>query len=309
MELSNNRDKIEYAVMNPSENITILVLSNVDKGNYSYIAKELLKKEQIAEQVGFIKLPKNAEKLKLPSGEVFDIILEMAGNEFCGNAAMSAAAYYAIKNGINNGNIIVKTTGVDKVIDVKVKYDNSTYVGTNDRFKTEDNFITYEGIVNMPKAKEVSEVTFLCGETFKVVYFEGIAHIIIEEKEIDNIDEYKKYLEKNIKSWCEYLKVKALGIMICEGLDTTKPYAFENIENEVRILPLVYVKDVDTLYWESSCASGTTALGVYLNNKTKKEVSVNVIQPSGTTLHIKINNNEYLLRGKVSLMSENYIEC
>ena len=188
MELSNNRDKIEYAVMNPSKNITILVLSDVDKENYSYIAKELLKKEQIAEQVGFIKLPKNAEKLKLPSGEVFDIILEMAGNEFCGNATMSAAAYYAIKNGINDGNIIVKTTGVDKVIDVKVKYDNSTYVGTNDRFKTEDNFITYEGIVNMPKAKEVSEVTFLCGETFKVVYFEGIAHIIIEEKEIDNID-------------------------------------------------------------------------------------------------------------------------
>ncbi len=309
MELNNNRDKIEYAVMNPSENITILVLSDVDRGKYSYIAKELLKKEQIAEQVGFIKLPKNVEKLKLPSGEVFDIILEMAGNEFCGNATMSAAAYYAIKNGINDGNMMVKTTGVDKVIDVKVKYDNSTYVGTNDRFKTEDNFITYEGIVNMPKAKEVSEVTFLSGETFTVVYFEGIAHIIIEEKEIDDIDEYKKYLEKNIKSWCEYLKVKALGIMICEGLDVTKTYAFENKENEVRMLPLVYVKDVDTLYWESSCASGTTALGVYLNNKTKKEVSVNVIQPSGTTLHIKINNNEYLLRGKVSLMSENYIEC
>ena len=97
--------------------------------------------------------------------------------------------------------------------------------------------------------------------------------------------------------------------MICEGLDVTKTYAFENKENKVKMLPLVYVKDVDTLYWESSCASGTTALGAYLYKKIKKEVSVNVIQPSGTTLHIKINNNEYLLRGIVSLMSENYIEC
>ena len=31
MELSNNKDKIEYAVMNPSKNITILVLSDVYK--------------------------------------------------------------------------------------------------------------------------------------------------------------------------------------------------------------------------------------------------------------------------------------
>ena len=69
--------KIEYVLMNPSDNYTILVLTDVKVDDYEIIAKNLLSNEPLAEQVGFLTFEKGA-----------DISIRMAGGEFCGNAAI-----------------------------------------------------------------------------------------------------------------------------------------------------------------------------------------------------------------------------
>jgi len=82
--------------------------------------------------------------------------------------------------------------------------------------------------VQMPKPVEISEFKGL-----PIVSFKGIDHIIIE----DDLD------SSLIKEYC---RNEALGFMYLKG---------DNLK------PLVYVKSVDTLFWENSCASGTTAVG------------------------------------------------
>ena len=105
-----NDSKIEYVVMDPSQNITILVTSDVPKSDYKFVAKKLLELELTAEQVGFLKYDNEN-----------DIILNMAGNEFCGNATMSAAVYFGIEKKLDDANVVVKPSGEDEPINVYIK--------------------------------------------------------------------------------------------------------------------------------------------------------------------------------------------
>ena len=277
---------IEYVVMNPSGNITILVMSDVeDEEEYYFVAKKLLELEPAAEQVGFLQYDDES-----------DIILSMAGGEFCGNATMSAAVYYGILHGLSDGNVVVKSSGADGLVNVHVKKIND-----------------WEGTVEMPKPLEISEVDFGNDEKFPVVFFKGIAHVIIDKSCVARIarpydgdrpdDEFTKInIEEKIKEWCEFLGVPAIGIMLCDNIDDIKKIQNFDI-TEVNMTPLVYVKSIDTLYWESSCASGTTAVGTYIANVMNSNGKINVRQPSGTILSIeKTVDGKLLLTGKVKLL-------
>lgn len=268
---------IEYVVMNPSGNITILVMSDVeDEEEYYFVAKKLLELEPAAEQVGFLQYDDES-----------DIILSMAGGEFCGNATMSAAVYYGILHGLSDGNAVVKSSGADELVNVHIKKINE-----------------WEGTVEMPKPLEISEVDFGNDEKFPVVFFKGIAHVIIDNScGARPDDEFTKInIEEKIKEWCEFLGVPAIGIMLCDNIGDIKRSQNFDIA-EVNMTPLVYVKFIDTLYWESSCASGTTAVGTYIANVMNSNGKINVRQPSGTILSIeKTVDGKLLLTGKVKLL-------
>ena len=57
--------------------------------------------------------------------------------------------------------------------------------------------------------------------------------------------------ERQARVWCGQLEADALGLMFLD-------------QRRGRLTPLVYVPASDTLFWETSCASGTTAVGAYL---------------------------------------------
>lgn len=305
--MDSDKKEIEYVVMDPSKNITILVLTEINKSCYGEIAKILLNKEKNAEQVGFLTFTKDC-----------DINICMAGGEFCGNATMSAAVYYALKNNKNAENVKIKIQGLNQKVNVKVQ--------ALEDIKSNSCYPIYEGQVSMPRAKDIKEIKFASGDIFPVVFFEGIAHIIIDVNANEKIissdhnvklksnflhiisnDDLKKYLENNIKSWCEFLNVPALGAIIIEENKKNGLLIENHINknNEVRITPLVYVKLVDTLYWENSCASGTTAVGEFLMSKNKNENTISVLQPSGVSLVVKKDNSDGLaLIGNVEFLYE-----
>lgn len=169
--------------------------------------------------------------------------LDMAGGEFCGNATLSAAALYCMKSGVDEGSVKMSVSGEKSDINVTVR-------------KTADN--RYEGTVEMPSPLGIRK---LDGELTSVD-FEGISHIIIEG------DTDKKEAEELAKRICAGLDADAVGVMLLD-------------ENEGRLTPLVYVPAADTMCWESSCASGTTAAGVYLADKYNREITADFIQPGG----------------------------
>ena len=83
------------------------------------------------------------------------------------------------------------------------------------------------------------------GKGAHIVRFDGIAHVILETPLP------RERAEALAPLWCRHLGAESLGILTFDRPAGT-------------LLPLVYVPAADTLCWEHSCASGTTAVGAFL---------------------------------------------
>lgn len=73
--------------------------------------------------------------------------------------------------------------------------------------------------------------------------------------------------------------------------------------NNNKIIPVVYVKDINTLFIETACESGTAAVGIYKSFITKESIEEDIIQPSGKEIKVKTNYDDYVdyveIKGKV----------
>lgn len=253
---------IKYRLVNPTGNITALVESEISVEKQPEAAEWIMWREPSCEQVGFISA----------GTEESDITLRMAGGEFCGNATMSAAVYYCEKSGLlidESKTVLVKVIGTKEPVEVVV-----TRIGNN-----------YTGTVKMPRALKISDELFSFeGHTYKypVVAFAGISHIIAE----DSMSIYMA--ERVVKLWCDKLKTQGLGLMMVNNEKT-------------KVQPLVYVKNPETLVWESSCASGTTAVGAYFAKQEKKDVEYSFKEPGGILTIKATKEGDLYLSGTVEM--------
>ena len=191
--------------------------------------------------------------------------LRMAGGEFCGNASMSAGVLYLLRKGRDGGEVTVRVSGTPHPVTVTAK-----------RLTDE----SWQGCVEMPCPVSVRKECFSDGSERPVVRFPGITHVILE-KEMERTE-----AENMAAAWCRELESEALGLMF--------------LDRERGVLkPLVYVPSADTLFWESSCASGTTAVGAYLAAESGAAVRVPRKQPGGTLEIDAEPDGKLLLKGSV----------
>lgn len=249
---------IKYYLADPAGNITALVISAVPKDNYKSIAQGIMKKHVEVEQVGFVSFTDNLVKLN------------MSGDEFCGNAAMSAAAlYYMISGKRETFKTEVSVFGSRKPVEVKVKKSGEFFECECKLFPP----------VSIDKVKFEVENTKYC---FPLVCYEGIKHIIADETLS------KATALSIIKKLADNLSAKALGIMLLN-------------EDKTFMTPLVYVKDADTLFFEKSCASGSCAVASICDFGKRIEL----VQPGGVIS--AVNAEKISLFGKVKF-SKCYLE-
>ena len=102
--------KVEYTVLDPTGNITILVTTPVEIPHQPYVASKLMELMPKAEQVGFLSETAGC-----------DIALRMAGGEFCGNASMSAAAYYVNREGLKKHTATLNVSGADGPVKAEIE--------------------------------------------------------------------------------------------------------------------------------------------------------------------------------------------
>ena len=253
---------IRYFLIDPTKNITALATSPVSPERYREAAEKIMQKEPSCEQVGFVY-----------RGENGDLCLDMAGGEFCGNASMSAAALFCAKAGLLPGQsreVSLRVSGADAAVPVRV---------------TAKSAADFACAVTMPQPTRIAEERLSFNETtysLPVVYFPGIAHIIAPETLLP-----RGAAEEAIKGWCADLNVKGLGLMLLS-------------EEKQTLTPLVYIPAAGTLFWESSCASGSAAVGAWLSQRQNAPVTVSIRQPGGT-LEISASNNRILLRERVRI--------
>lgn len=260
--------EIEYVTADPAGNKTILVLTEVSRDDYQNVARKLLESDPEAEQVGFIKEKGRGGYEELP-------YMEMCGLEFCGNASRAFAYYEATKEEPPMEEITVCVSGSDKPLNVKVDVDAHRSmiempvpVGMRRleipvEYKTEDGEIAHLDV------------------TGNLVEMEGIAHFVVTdvpaEKEI--FQGIKEYVYKEVDDF------PAFGVM------------FLDISSDI-MTPVVYVRDVDTLYFEGSCASGSVAAAYARNATCCVPVRTHILNQPAGTLEVEV----HVEKGKVSKM-------
>lgn len=270
--------EIVYDIMDPTGNVTILVETPVEEALQPALALRLLEAEPAAEQVGYVTF--------LPDG----MKLRMAGGEFCGNATMSTAVLGVMRGsgqtdagaeGItadatcqrySKDEMTVYASGAQKPVTVKVECRDGEYYGT----------------ISMPVPKDIVDMSYeYNGKEYilPTVIFDGITHAVMQETMAADD------AEKAVRQWCHDIGSDGLGLMLLD-------------RDESQITPVVYVECPETLYWESSCASGTTAVSAYLAKRNRAALSRDFIEPGGV-LHVEVSDTGKVeLTGHVRCISE-----
>lgn len=273
--------RIDYYIADPTGNITILVTTPILPKDRPLAASLLMEAEPGCEQVGFL-----SEK------EGCDIALDMAGGEFCGNASMSAGVIAVLKAeksspDAGKGNagtekeetsVLVRCSGAKETVRVEVFGEASGENGSARR-----------AIVQMPGPGSIREVAFPEGGPFPVVFFDGIAHVILTDPS------WKERAEELAPKWCRQLNADAAGLMFLD-------------EEDGRLTPLVYVPAADTLFWENSCASGTSAVGAFLAKRDNRSVEISLRQPGGSLSVFADPDGNIRLGGSVRILKKTSVQ-
>lgn len=192
-----------------------------------------------------------------PPDKAIDAQLIMAGGEFCGNATRSTT--FLALNG-QPGEIKIAVSGTPQIL--KAGIDDSLAVWSQ-----------------MPILKNFSCIQRL--NDLAIVALEGITHVISPYPFVNKV------------------KAKTTANQILEklGLKTTQPAAGVLFLTEnplgIKMDPFVYVRNIETFFYETACASGTTAVGLaksLMENQSFRGLPI--IQPSDQIIYVSVERNE-----------------
>ena len=254
-----HNESIRYSILDPTGNTTALVESPVETGRQPAVAASLMDRHPEVEQVGFLGPASSSEDPVRGS-------LRMAGGEFCGNASMCAAAFYLLRRQQADG---IPTVPSEATVRLRVS-GAAEPVLVRLQKESEDSF---RAGVRMPPALGIAENTFSfkgAGGQLPVIRMEGISHIVIEPgSPFWSLQKDRSAAEEAVQTWCGALAAEGLGLMFLDA-------------DRSRLTPLVHIPGSGTVFWEKSCASGSSAAGIYLAAKSGVPVDLTLTEPGGS---------------------------
>ena len=186
--------------------------------------------------------------------------LEMAGGEFCGNASRAAA---------------ILLSEIHKK--PKVSFTVSGFKGTVTGLVKKDGNKKYFAECIFPGfSVDQHNVVLSTGQEAIVADLGGIVHIVIESPFPSKEADYKS-AHQAITHELNFDKRSCVGVIW-----------IEKGGNAVRMHPVVWVKDVNTFFYEQSCGSGTIAV-------SKVTGIQSIIQPTGQKIEAKITPEKIIL--------------
>lgn len=239
------------------------------------IASKIMAYDNVyAEQVGFIRKPSKKGAMTC---------LHMAGDEFCGNACMSLAAYVAYSDGVNQSEqkeVIIETSGTNHLVACQVQISSDRYfcqicMPVPDAI--EERILSYEG----------SELAVV------IVRYPNFIHIVLDTQEVN--DEARRRAQSLAKLLGIMLGMKMIGVLL-----------YNTSTQELN--PLIYLPFLDSMVWERGCGSGTATVGAYLAWKQQESINATVKQPGGTIQVRATFDNEDVtqitIEGTVQIVAE-----
>lgn len=185
---------------------------------------------------------------------------EMSGGEFCGNAARSAALVISQITGKPENSFTM--SGYKGVVQSHVD-------GNNVRCE-------FKGLPTLKKE------SLFNGAKLTVVDLGGIVHVVIE----DEFPENYKIVHKQI--------TQELGL---QNRDAVGVLWIQKNGKSVNLNPVVWVKSIDTFFYETACGSGSIAV---VKATGVKEVT----QPSGQVINATITKDSVVLESAMEIVFE-----
>ncbi len=235
-------------ITEPSGNTTAIVFG-IDYHHHNIVARELHRKFPVLEQILF------AHKHK----ENNSWHGEMAGGEFCGNAARSLGFVLSMQSDFQNQ--IFTMSGINKPITVTSSGNKSSLSITTDIRQT---------------------TSFLGGAIVSLIHMEGISHAIFF-----NDHPLFNYMQRKLQE----NGGKKFAISTFNSLGLTTQLAcgliFVDRSNDSSVIsPYVFVRKTGTFHAETACASGSIAVASVIGH------NIRLKQPSEEYLDISIRQRE-----------------
>lgn len=171
--------------------------------------------------------------------------VEMFGGEFCGNATRSAI--WAITNGEDTEGFI-EVSGTNQLLSFSVRHKTVTV-----------NTPLSEGVLT----KEVAEGI--------LVTLDGITHLVVMLAEQKAKSPRELLIELLASNRYGLRDLPSVGISYYDPQSRRATFC-------------VWVNTVDTIFDETACGSGTSAIGIVLAREAGKSIKKQIIQPSGESI-------------------------
>jgi diaminopimelate epimerase len=285
--------KIEFVVVDPGGNVTVLVTTGVPRAERITVADKLLRqaciRERGAEQVGFIDL----------ENEILN--LEMTNGELCINAIRCAGALATWKN--ERSFLKLRSSGLTGLVEIKAEESGNGEYFVEAKFEPS-------------VIKKVVRKKLLIGSESidcKLVYLSGIAQLLADWDTLpfsikklfsdknkglnsSKITDFELFFNQIYRSKKFLVSQSAVGFVAFQRMTSTK----------YRIWPLVRVNGLETIFYETACGSASLALA-YAQRSSTQGQEFEVMQPSGKLLRIFIGKSDIFVRGEAKILLEDII--
>ncbi len=248
-------EKWVHIVTAAGGNATAIQVLDAPQGRDWYVrqGQELMVRmaDYQVEQVGFL----------IPN----EIHFEMAGGEFCGNAARSAAVLLSEITDQNHPRFTM--SGYDGRVRAEVDQ------------TTDQRYDVVCAFIDLPMTKSQSWVSDDQGAT--LVDLGGIAHVVLEAPFPRNgyEEQHRKFVN---------------GLHL-QGHDAVGVCWIRYQDDQVHMDPVVWVRAVDSFFYETSCGSGSIAVAA-VTGKSQ------IIQPSGQTILVGLDGSTTTLRSEMEVV-------
>jgi diaminopimelate epimerase len=270
--------RYRVTIADPAGNLTALIEAADDKPRpvaawtdteRQCIVRRVMREQPDVEQTGFVLpgIPEAGGK----TGRFWH--LEMAGGEFCGNAARSFGLWVARKQGLC-GSVTVPVT-------VSGAKDPLTVLADTDCGEAE---------VALPPPRKMAVVRYRSRE-LPAVMFDGITHVIMEGIKGIGQDTDETALTKTFFA----VKETARKALVKDPVDEKSFAAFGVLFYDTAaafLRPAVFVSGIESFVFEKSCGSGSAAFACYrAQHLPDGEHSLLLSQPGGTIKTRVVNEN------------------
>jgi diaminopimelate epimerase len=207
--------------------------------------------------------------------------VEMFGGEFCGNAARSAVRALTMTSDAGD---------VDAFDDAEMHSegrgsyaeDAGTHTKCTGKIEVSGattllGYAVKNDIVHIEMPLPVSGCSVERVPEGNVVRLDGISHLVITDRTQQHGGSARSTLKKLLKEdLYGFADEAAAGVCYYDELTTKSRFC-------------VWVRDVETMYDETSCGSGTCAIGAAIAAKRHEDTKLTIIQPSGDPLTVVCN--------------------